>query len=119
MINVLISPSGTEIGREIWLSLRCQKAVALFPAGSGYGNHARYNGERNPILPDENEDGWLQALRAFVLLYDIHFIFPAHDDVLLAYAQHQSEISEKLYHLTPNVVKLLGIKAEPTISCGI
>lgn len=96
MINVLISPAGTEIGREIWLSLRYEKAVKLFLAGSDYDNHARYNDMQYHILPSVNEDGWLQALEAFVLLYDIHFIFPAHDDVLLAYAQHQSEISAKI-----------------------
>lgn len=96
MINVLISPAGTEIGREIWLSLRYEKTVKLFLAGSDYDNHARYNQEQYYILPSVNEDGWLQALEAFIQLYDIHFIFPAHDDVLLAYAQHQHEISAKI-----------------------
>ncbi|MEH5012141.1 ATP-grasp domain-containing protein [Phytobacter diazotrophicus] len=96
MINVLISPAGTEIGREIWLSLRYEKTVKLFLAGSDYDNHARYNDEQYHILPNVNEDGWLEALQAFVLLYDIHFIFPAHDDALLAYAQHQPEISAKV-----------------------
>lgn len=113
MINVLISPAGTEIGREIWLSLRYEKTVKLFPAGSSYGNHARYNGERNPILPDVNEDGWLQALRACVLLYDIHFIFPAYSVTQHTSAGYQAEISKKIVSSDSKICQSARYKCHP------
>lgn len=113
MINVLISPAGTEIGREIWQSLRYQKAVALFPAGSSYGNHARYNGERNPILPDANEDVWPQARRACVLLYDIHFIFPVSSVTHHTPEGYQAEISAKIVSSDSNINQSARYKCHP------
>jgi hypothetical protein len=94
MINVLISPAGTEIGREIWLSLRYEKTVKLFLAGPIVTTMPVITMAVPYIAKCQR---WLaRGLQAFVLLYDIHFIFPAHDDALLAYAQHQSEISAKV-----------------------
>lgn len=77
MINVLISPAGSEIDREILLSLRYQKAVKLFLAGSHCGNHTHDN-NGGPILSDAGEVRCRQAYRALNLLYDIPFFFPAH-----------------------------------------
>jgi|MedtruStandDraft_1076414.scaffolds.fasta_scaffold01015_19 hypothetical protein len=96
MINVLISPAGTEIGREIWLSLRYEKSVNLFLAGADYDNHARYVDEEYHLLPAVNEDGWLEELQVFIKKHHIDFIFPAHDDALLAYSKHQFELSAKV-----------------------
>lgn len=96
MLNVLISPAGTEIGREIWLSLRYEKSVKIFLAGADYDNHARYVDEQYYILPSIEDSNWLAALQDFIHINDIHFIFPAHDDVLLTYTKYQSEIAAKI-----------------------
>lgn len=96
MIKVLITPAGTEIGREIFSSLRYEKSVQLILAGADYDNHARYIGSDYFILPGVDEEGWLEALQAFILRHSIDFIFPAHDDVLLAYATHQDKINAKV-----------------------
>jgi carbamoylphosphate synthase large subunit len=96
MIKVLITPAGTEIGREIFSSLRHEKSVELVLAGADYDNHARYIGHEYFLLRGVNEPGWLEDLQAFVRLHAIDFIFPAHDDVLLAYAMHQDEIAAKI-----------------------
>lgn len=96
MIKVLITPAGTEIGREIFSSLRYEKSVQLILAGADYDNHARYIGSDYFILPGVNEEGWLEVLQAFIKHQSIDFIFPAHDDVLLAYAIHQDKIDAKV-----------------------
>lgn len=96
MIKVLITPAGTEIGREIFSSLRYEKSVELILAGADYDNHARYLNEEYLLLRGVNEEGWLEDLQAFVHKHSIDFIFPAHDDVLLAYATHQNKINAKV-----------------------
>ena len=96
MINVLISPAGTEIGREIWQSLRFDKSVRLFLAGEDYNNHARYYDCDYHLLPGITSDNWLSSLQEFISRHDIHYIFPAHDDVLLAYAQQQENIAARI-----------------------
>ncbi len=96
MLNVLICPAGTEIGREIWLSLRYEKSVKIFLAGANYDNHARYVDEQYHILPSIEESNWLVELQKFIDKNDIHYIFPAHDDALLAFSKHQSEISARI-----------------------
>lgn len=99
MINVLISPAGTEIDREILLSLRYQKAVKLFLAGSSCDNHAQDN-NGGPILSDAAKALWRQAYRALNLLYDIPFFFPAHSVNQVAVAWYLAEKSTKkaLHH---------------------
>ncbi|SNY79680.1 ATP-grasp domain-containing protein [Enterobacter sp. CC120223-11] len=96
MINVLISPAGTEIGREIWQSLRFDKSVRLFLAGEDYDNHARYYDCDYHLLPGITSDNWLSALQTFISRHEIHYIFPAHDDVLFAYAQKQENIAARV-----------------------
>lgn len=116
MINVLISPAGTEIGREIWLSLRYEKSVRLFLAGADYDNHARYSSETYHILPGVNQLDWLARLQVFIAAHNIHYIFPAHDDVLLAYAQHQTEISAKVIAPDAECCEITRYKSR-TYSC--
>jgi hypothetical protein len=95
MINVLISPAGTEIGREIWLSLRYEKTVKLFPASSRCNNPARYNIRGSFILSDTRNADWQQACQALNLLYDIPFYFPAYDANHVATTRHLTEKKQK------------------------
>lgn len=115
MINVLIPPTGTEIGHEIWLSFCYPKAAKLFLARYSYDNHARYYGVHNPILPYVNENGWRQTLRASVLLYDIHFIFPAHGETQTTSTLHQTEISAKTVSFGIKLDKTLHYKCQPMV----
>ncbi|MEA1064353.1 ATP-grasp domain-containing protein [Erwinia sp. HR93] len=96
MINVLIVPAGTEIGREIWFSLRHEKSIKLFLAGSDYDNHAQYYNDEYYVLPHIDQAGWVDTLNYFVQKYSIEYIFPAHDDVLLEYKRHEHEIGAKI-----------------------
>lgn len=112
MLNVLISPAGTEIGREIWLSLRFEKSVKIFLAGADYDNHARYVDEQYHILPSIEDSNWLAALQDFIHINDIHFIFPAHDDVLVTYTKYQSEIPAKIVSSSAETCEITRYKSK-------
>jgi hypothetical protein len=111
--------AGTEIGREIWLSLRYEKTVKLFLAGSDYDNHARYNDEQYHILPNVNEDGWLEAFRH--LFYYTTYILSFLPMMTLYWLMRSTSLKfqQKLSPPIPNVVRSHVIKVEPTISYGI
>ncbi|MGU0041088.1 ATP-grasp domain-containing protein [Citrobacter freundii complex sp. 2025EL-00176] len=93
MINVLIFPAGTEIGREIYLSLRYEKNVNLVLAGADYDSHARHYTSEYHIVPDVTHCNWLPTLQALVLQENINYIFPAHDEALLALSENRDALS--------------------------
>ncbi|MCT4704606.1 ATP-grasp domain-containing protein [Enterobacteriaceae bacterium H16N7] len=91
-MNILIFPAGTEIGREIYSALRFCKDIDLFQGGEIYNNHALFTATDYSALPSIHQNGWLPALNEFIARHNIDFIFPAHDDVLLALAENRDEI---------------------------
>jgi len=93
--RVLIFPGGTEIGLEIRQSLAWCKEVMLFSAGAPVSSHAPFVFSRHFSLPMVGERGWLQELQKVVADQSITHIFPAHDDALLALAEHATEINAK------------------------
>lgn len=100
-MNVFIFPAGTEIGREIWLSLRYVKDINILIGGSQYENHALYYNKNYINLPAVNEPDWLSELQSCVKENNIDYIFPAHDDVVVALANHQHEIEATV--LSPDI----------------
>ena len=92
-MNVLIFPAGTEIGHEIWQSLRYCKEVTLFTAGEDYENHAIFYTEKYDILPSVHQCGWQEKLEKYIKDKQINYIFPAHDDVLVALAKYRDKFS--------------------------
>lgn len=90
--NVLIFPGGTEIGLEIWNSLKDCKEINLFSAGSPVSNHAPYVFNNHSIVPDVNSSNWIEELNSILQKYDIDYIFPAHDDVIVALACNSDKI---------------------------
>ena len=90
--NVLVFPAGTEIGLEINEALRQCKEVRLFGAGTSASSHAPFAFERFHSLPTIHEPDWLNALCALCRELAIDYIFPAHDDVVVALAREQQHI---------------------------
>jgi carbamoyl-phosphate synthase large subunit len=90
--NVLVFPAGTEIGLEINEALRQCKEVRLFGAGVSASSHAPFAFVRFYALPSIHEVGWLDALVALSCQLEIDYIFPAHDDVVVALAREQQHI---------------------------
>ncbi len=91
-INVLVFPGGTEIGLEIQKALCRCKNVRLYSANLNVSNHAPYIFARHLILPSVHDLAFVDALNKVILEHRIDYIFPAHDDVILALAKNADRI---------------------------
>jgi hypothetical protein len=94
--NVLIFPGGTEIGLEIWKSLKDVKDIALYSAGSDVSNHAPYVFKNHFIIPDIHNSNWIEFLNAYIIEYKIDYIFPAYDDIVIALAKNATKLKAKI-----------------------
>jgi carbamoyl-phosphate synthase large subunit len=94
--RVLVFPGGTEIGLEIRQALAWCKEVELFSAGAPVSNHAPFVFARHFVVPMVDQAGWLETLREVVCTNRVTHIFPAHDDALLALAEHASQLPAKV-----------------------
>ena len=90
--RVLVFPGGTEIALEIREALRHCKEAVLLAAGSPGVSHADFAFAHHHPLPAVHEAGWLEALQALIRREAITHVFPAHDDALLALAEHAAEL---------------------------
>lgn len=91
--RVLVFPGGTEIALEIREALGWCKEVTLFSAHAPVSSHAAFAFARHFELPAVGQAGWLEQLRALVAAQRITHIFPAHDDTLLALAEHAAALA--------------------------
>lgn len=93
MKNILIFPCGSEIGLEIHNALKYCKDFTLF-GGTSVDNHGRYVYENYinniPFIDDNN---FLEFLNSIIKEYNIDFIYPAHDDVVLRLAQLKNQLN--------------------------
>ncbi|MGC9060319.1 MAG: ATP-grasp domain-containing protein, partial [Thermoplasmata archaeon] len=64
--RVLVFPGGTEIGLEIWKSLKDCKDIILYSAGSDMSNHAPYVFKRHFVVPDVHTSNWLNVLKEVI-----------------------------------------------------
>ncbi len=94
--NILVFPGGTEIGLEIWNSLKEFKEVELFSAGSPVSNHAPYVFKNHSIIPNIRDEKWIDVLNDVVKKRNIDYIFPGYDDVLLALSQNSTKINAEI-----------------------
>jgi hypothetical protein len=94
--NVLVFPGGTEIGLEIHRSLRDCKEIELFSAGAPVSNHAPFVYARHAVVPGIDDPGWIDALNQVIREYDIDYIYPAYDDVIVALAHHSHRIHARI-----------------------
>ena len=93
---MLVFPGSTEIGLEIQSALRHCKEVRLFSAGSEVSSHAPYVFVRHVDVPSVHTSGWLDALNRTIAEQGIDYVFPAHDDVVLALAQSAEHLAAKV-----------------------
>jgi carbamoyl-phosphate synthase large subunit len=93
---VLIFPGATEIAMELRAALGQCKEVELFSAGADVSNHAPFVFRRHLIVPSIEAANWLPSFQALLREHRITHIFPAHDDALLALAEHAGELDAKV-----------------------
>lgn len=110
--NILIFPGGTEIGLEIWNSLKDCKEVELFSAGSPVSNHAPFVFKNHSIIPDIHNKKWINILNDIIEKLNIDYIFPAYDDVLLALSQNSVMIDAEIISSPPNTCKITRSKSK-------
>ncbi|MDA1476595.1 ATP-grasp domain-containing protein [Bacillus changyiensis] len=94
--NILVFPCGSEIGLEIHNSLRFAKNIKLFGASS-VADHGRFV-YKNYIenLPHIDDPNFLTRLNEIIAQYQIDFIFPAHDSVVLKLAQERNNLNAEI-----------------------
>jgi hypothetical protein len=100
--NVLVLPAGTEIGLEICRALKSCKEVRLFGAGQDLNNHARFVFDRYETVPSIHEEGWLDSLNDLSRQWSIDYIFPAHDDVIVALADKAGQTTGRVISSPPD-----------------
>lgn len=95
--NVLVFPCGSEIGLELFRSLSSSTHVKLFGASSVSSNHGKYLYENYlEGLPYVDDPEFIDALNRIIDEYEIDFLFPAHDSVVLSFAVHQKKLNCKV-----------------------
>jgi carbamoyl-phosphate synthase large subunit len=82
-------PGGTEIGLEVRRSLANLKEIRLAGVGSAADRHGPFAYRRWAEVPSVNSDGWVPALNDVIARFEVDFLMPGHDDVLLALAEHR------------------------------
>jgi hypothetical protein len=87
--RVLVFPCGSEIGLELHRALSYSTHVELIGASSVVSNHGPYV-FKNYVegVPFVDDPGFIPALAKLARDERIDFIYPAHDSVVLALAQH-------------------------------
>lgn len=108
--RVLVFPGSTGIALEIKRALACCKEVVLFSAGVDGPTHAPYLFARHAVVPSVNDPGWVEALNRILAEHRIDFVFPAHDDVVVALARHAGEIRARIVSSPPDTCLLTRSK---------
>lgn len=92
--NVLIFPAGSEIGIEIFHSLKYNLHFNIMGA-SGKSDHAKYIYEASNYFEDEfyiNNDDFIEKFNLFLAKHNIQYIFPTHDTIALFLIENQKKI---------------------------
>jgi hypothetical protein len=88
-IKVLVFPCGSEVGLELHRSLTNLKEVELY-GGSSVPDHGRYVYSRYlERMPPVTSPDFIDGINAAIHRHGIHYVFPAHDSVVLALATAQ------------------------------
>lgn len=109
-LNVLVYPSGTEIAFEIHRSLRRAKSINLIGATS-IPNHADFVFKSNlEDAPRADDPSVIDFLNSAVALHSVDYIYPAHDEALLALAQARDRLSAPVLTSPTNTVEICRSK---------
>lgn len=98
--NVLVFPCGSEIGLEIYKSVNASTHFNLY-GGSSVDDHGKFV-YKNYIsnLPTVDDEDFVEKLNAVIEQYDIDYIFPAHDSVVLKLSDERSHGNVKCEVIT-------------------
>lgn len=91
-VKVLVFPVGTEISFEIHAALKNEKWIELIGAAAGGTSHAHFLFEKVFEVDHVAKPTWLPQLIDICVRERVRFVLPAHDDAIVALAQHAAEI---------------------------
>lgn len=91
--KILVFPGSSEIGLEIHQALMNSIHVDLFGASSVSSNHGKYV-YKNYIegIPYVDKPEFIEKLNEIIDLYNIDFVIPAHDSVLLKLTENLEKL---------------------------
>ena len=96
--KVLIFPAGSEIGLEIYRSLKYSHHVEVFGASSK-SDHASFVFDEAHYREGAfniNETGFLDRFNALLREWQIEFVYPTHDSVANFLAAHQAALAARI-----------------------
>lgn len=96
--RVLIFPAGSEIGLEIYRSLKYSHHVEVFGA-SGKSDHASFVYEEDHYIEDTfyvDRPDFIERFNRLLHMLKIEFVYPTHDTIANFLAGHQSEIDAQV-----------------------
>lgn len=94
--NVLVFPCGSEIGLEINNALRFVKGIQIF-GGSSVSDHGKFV-YKNYIddIPNITDSHFIEHFNKVIHEYNIDYVFPAHDSVVLKLAQNKERLDAEV-----------------------
>ena len=97
--NILLFPAGSEIGIEIFHSLKYSHHINVFGA-SGKSDHAEFIYDENHYIENENlyisNEQFIYYFNELLSNFKIEFIYPTHDDIANFLAKNQIHIKAKV-----------------------
>ena len=97
--KVLIFPAGSEIGLEIYHSLKYSHHVEVFGL-SGKSDHAVFVYDEGRYIEDGllyvDRSDFIERLNAYLRRLNIEYIFPTHDTIANYLAEHQAQLAAKV-----------------------
>lgn len=95
-MNVLVFPCGSEIGLEVFESLKFTKDINLI-GGSSINDHGKFTFKKYyGNFPFVNDKKFIPFIKKFVKDKKINFIYPCMDSVLCILKKHEKEINCKI-----------------------
>lgn len=96
MWNVLVFPGGTECALEIRRALVDLRIVRLVSVSAPVSSHAPYVFRTHYEVPSIHESHWIQELNEVIRREGIDYVFPAHDDVVLALSENANRLDARV-----------------------
>ena len=113
--KVLIFPAGSEIGLEIYNSLKYSHHVEAFGL-SGKSDHAAFMYDEGRYIEDEllyvDRPDFIERFNAHLHQLHIEFVYPTHDTVANYLAEHQGRLVAKLITSTSETNRIARYKHE-------
>ena len=113
--KVLIFPAGSEIGIEIFHSLKYSHHVEVFGA-SGKNDHAAFLYEPSHYVEDEglyvSAADFIARLNSHLHRLGIEFVYPTHDTIACFLAAHQSQLAAQVITSCAETNRIARYKTE-------